>query len=60
MMSIHEAAAYLGISAFSLRKLAREGKVPAGRIGRQWRFHKEDLDEFLRSQYRGEFSNAAA
>ena len=60
MMSIHEAAAYLGISAFSLRKMAREGKIPAGRIGRQWRFHKEDLDEFLRSQYKGEFASAPA
>lgn len=60
MMSIHEAAAYLGISAFSLRKMAREGKVPAGRVGRLWRFHKEDLDEFIRSQYKREIASAIA
>jgi excisionase family DNA binding protein len=51
MMSIFEAAKYLGISVFSLRKLAREKRLPAGKVGRQWRFHKEDLDAFLRVQY---------
>lgn len=51
MMSIFDAATYLGISVFSLRKLAREGRIPAGKVGRQWRFYKEDLDAFLREQY---------
>ena len=51
MMSIFEAAQYLGISVFSLRKLAREKRIPAGKVGRQWRFRKEDLDSFLKSQY---------
>ena len=51
MMSIFDAATYLGISVFSLRKLAREGRIPAGKVGRQWRFNKEDLDGFLREQY---------
>lgn len=51
MMSIFEAAAYLGISQFSLRKMSRDKAVPAGKIGRQWRFKKEDLDAFLRQQY---------
>lgn len=58
MMSIFEAAQYLGISVFSLRKLARERRVPAGKVGRQWRFRKEDLDMFLREQY-GDTQNAA-
>jgi excisionase family DNA binding protein len=51
MMSIFEAAEYLGISVFSLRKLARLRRIPSGKVGRQWRFRKEDLDEFLRNQY---------
>lgn len=58
MMSIFEAAQYLGISVFSLRKLARERRVPAGKVGRQWRFRKEDLDMFLREQY-GDTADAA-
>lgn len=51
MMSIIEAAAYLGVSTSSLRKMARERRIPCGKIGRQWRFQKDDLDAFLRSQY---------
>ena len=51
MMSIFEAAEYLGISVFSLRKLAREKRIPSGKVGRQWRFRKEDLDSFLQNQY---------
>lgn len=56
MMSIFEAAKYLGISVFSLRKLARESKLPAGKVGRQWRFRKDDLDSFLKEQYGGNAS----
>lgn len=59
MMSIHEAAAYLGLSIFSIRRLAREKKIPSGKVGRQWRFRKEDLDEFLKGQY-GENNERAA
>ena len=51
MMSIFEAAEYLRISVFSLRKLAREKRIPSGKVGRQWRFRKEDLDAFLLNQY---------
>jgi len=59
MMSIKEAAEYLGISVFSLRKLAREKRLPAGKVGRQWRFRQADLDEFLRKQYGQEIRDAA-
>lgn len=59
MMSIFEAAQYLSISVFSLRKLAREKKIPAGKVGRQWRFRKDDLDAFVRNQYGGEDAAAA-
>jgi excisionase family DNA binding protein len=58
MMSIFEAAKYLGISVFSLRKLAREKRLPAGKVGRQWRFRQDDLDSFLKKQY-GEEKHAA-
>lgn len=60
MMSIFEAAEYLGLSVFSLRKLARDQRIPSGKIGRQWRFRKEDLDAFLRSQYGGTDAAATA
>lgn len=53
MMSIQEAAKYLGLAEESVRYLARAKRLPCGKVGRLWRFHKEDLDNFLRSQYQG-------
>lgn len=55
LMSIQDAAKYLGLAEESVRYLARAKRIPCGKVGRLWRFHKEDLDTFLRSQYqRGE------
>jgi PTS system nitrogen regulatory IIA component len=33
-------------------KLTREGRVPAAKIGGQWRFKRDVLDEWLESQMR--------
>ena len=51
MMSIFEASEYMGLSSSTVRRLARDKEIPAGKVGRQWRFHKEDLDQFLTQQY---------
>lgn len=51
LMSIHEAAQYLGLAEESLRYLARAKRIPCGKVGRAWRFNKDDLDEFIRKQY---------
>lgn len=51
IMSLEQAAEYLSIKPMSLRALARDGKLPAAKIGRAWRFNKNDIDDFLRSQY---------
>ena len=44
-----EAAALLQIHPKTLQKMAREGSVPAFRIGDLWRFRASTLDEWLRS-----------
>ena len=50
LMSVGEAAAYLGVSAGSLRKWSNGGLVPTYRTpGNQRRYSVEDLDEFIRS-----------
>lgn len=54
LMTIFEAAEYLGVSQFSLRKMARDGSVPAGKVGKQWRFRGEDLNAFIQKQYRSD------
>ncbi len=46
-----EAAALLGIHRITLIKLAREGRVPAVRIGKLWRFRASALDTWIQSSF---------
>ena len=49
-ISIEELSEYLGISAVTNRSWIRSGKdIPAVRIGRQWRFRIEEIDEWIES-----------
>jgi excisionase family DNA binding protein len=50
ILDVHEGAAYLRVNEYTLRRLAREGKVPAFKVGRSWRFHREKLDEWMQRQ----------
>lgn len=45
----HEASAYLGISEYLLRKLAREGKIAHIRAGKILLFRQAALDNFLQT-----------
>jgi excisionase family DNA binding protein len=51
LMTLAEASEYLKIGLYATRALARAGKIPAGKIGSQWRIHKDDIDSYIRSQY---------
>jgi excisionase family DNA binding protein len=47
--SIDEAAKYLDMGKTVLYTLARQGKVPANKVGKKWTFEKEQLDNWVRS-----------
>ncbi len=49
-MDIQDLAAYLGIGKSKIYGLIRQRKIPASRIGRQYRFSKEVIDTWLREQ----------
>jgi excisionase family DNA binding protein len=49
VLNTEEAAALLQIHPKTLQKMAREGTVPAFRIGDLWRFRASALDAWLRS-----------
>jgi len=51
ILDVDKAADFLGVSTETIRILARNKKIPAAKIGRQWRFQQDDLITFLRSQY---------
>jgi excisionase family DNA binding protein len=50
IMTLREVAKYLGLHAMTVYKLTREGRVPAAKIGGQWRFKRDVLDQWLESQ----------
>lgn len=52
IMTLREVAKYLGLHVMTVYKLTREGRVPAAKIGGQWRFKRDILDEWLESQMR--------
>ena len=49
VLTTEEAAALLQIHPKTLQRMARQGIVPAFRIGDLWRFRASSLDQWLRS-----------
>ena len=47
ILDVGAAAEYLHITRATLYKLAKEKKIPGLKIGGQWRFSKERLDELF-------------
>lgn len=47
---IAEAAAYMGLSPWSVELLIRSGKLPAIKLCRHYTLLREDLDAFLDSE----------
>jgi excisionase family DNA binding protein len=47
-LTIEEAAKHLKIGKSTLYQMARDGKVPAQKLGRAWRFDVEDLDKWMK------------
>jgi excisionase family DNA binding protein len=47
-LTLEEAAKHLKIGKSTIYRLAREGDLPAHRMGRVWRFDAEELDEWMK------------
>ena len=46
--TVEEIATYLKLHPYTIRRLAREKKIPAFRVGGQWRFRKDEIDDWSR------------
>ncbi len=49
-LTTDEVLEYLQVNLRTVYRLIKAGKIPAVRVGRQWRFRKGDLDAWLESQ----------
>ncbi len=64
VMTIDQVAEYLHLHPLTVRRLARDGDIPAIKIGRQWRVKRDLLDRWLAQEamksvglsFAGEFS----
>lgn len=50
ILTVKEVSRYLGIHPLTVQKYAREGKIPAFKIGTDWRFHKKYIEKWIREQ----------
>jgi excisionase family DNA binding protein len=47
LMTVKEAATYLRLNYMTIYKLAQKRRIPATKVGGNWRFKKEILDDWL-------------
>lgn len=47
VMTLAEAAGYLGVSPDTMYKYAADGAAPAFKLGNRWRFKRSRLDEWM-------------
>ncbi|MDP3938261.1 MAG: helix-turn-helix domain-containing protein [Deltaproteobacteria bacterium] len=47
VLSVREVARYLKLNEQTVYRLAREGKLPASKIGKQWRFSRRDIEALI-------------
>lgn len=48
-LSVDELTAYLGIKRDTVYKWITRRKMPAHKVGRLWKFRKEEIDSWVRS-----------
>jgi PTS system nitrogen regulatory IIA component len=52
-LTIDELATYLKLSRTKLYGMAQRAELPASKIGNQWRFNREEIDQWMKSNATG-------
>ena len=52
VLTLKEAAEYLNVHRDTLRRRAKNGTIPAFKIGTDWRFYKSSIDNWIRQMER--------
>ena len=48
-LSVDEVAAYLGVKRDTIYKWIERESMPARKVGRLWKFNRDEVDEWVRS-----------
>lgn len=59
VLNTEEAAELLGLSPYTIREFAREGRIPGRKIGKEWRFSREALIRWVETPELETASNQA-
>ena len=57
LMTLEEVANYLRVTKKTVYRLLKQGKIPASKVGHQWRFDKASIDEWLKQKSGGADAN---
>lgn len=49
-LSVRQVAAYLQVSDKTVHRMVKAGRLPAGRVGGQWRFRRDEIDRWFQSE----------
>jgi excisionase family DNA binding protein len=52
-LTVHEVAQRFGVNPTTVYHLARQGELPAFKVGNQWRFSKAMLESWIAEQVTG-------
>lgn len=50
ILTVDEVAEFLRMPRSTIYSLAQEGRIPAFKVGRRWRFRKSVLEEWVKEQ----------
>ncbi|WP_068470653.1 helix-turn-helix domain-containing protein [Candidatus Protochlamydia phocaeensis] len=50
ILNIDEAAQFLRVSKTTLYRYVQSGKIPAFKMGKNWKFHRELLNDWMKNQ----------
>ena len=56
VMNLREVAGYLGVHTSTIYKYAQKGRIPAFKIGSDWRFPKKHIDQRINEKMNNEKS----
>lgn len=48
LLTTEEVSRWLGVSSRTVRLWAESGEIPTAKVGRQWRFRRDDIQEWLK------------
>jgi len=52
LITVEEVAKYLRVKRSTVYEWAKEGKIPAVKVGRLWRFDREETEAWVKSRKR--------